>query len=161
MTDAPASPPPAQQPSGPNVTTRLAQSRTSLAFERTRLATDRTMMATLRTSFSMIGFGFTLFSFFRSLTAQNLMGPNVPERTPALFGMMLVLLGILVLAHGMWAEWRFRQRLEADRAQLTAEGMLPPEAPFPRGQVVVAGFLLLLLGLLAVLAMAARLGPSS
>jgi putative membrane protein len=147
--------------SGPNVTTRLAQSRTQLAFERTRLSIDRTMMATLRTSFSMIGFGFTLFSFFRAQVSAGVLGENLPQRAPALFGLMLVLLGILVLANGMWAEHRFRVRLQADRDRMTAEGLLPEEPPFPRGQVVIASFLLLLLGLLAVLAMAARMGPFS
>lgn len=145
--------------SGPNVTTRLAQSRTLLAFERTRLATDRTMMATLRTAFSMIGFGFTLFSFFRTLASKDLLGPAIPERAPALFGLTLVLLGILVLAHGLWSERTFRTRLAAERARMTEEGLLPPEPPFPRGQVVVSGFLLLLIGLFAVLAIAARIGP--
>ncbi len=148
-------------PTGPNITTRLAQQRTSLAFDRTRQASDRTMMATLRTSFSMIGFGFTLFSFFRTLGSQELLGPNVPERAPGLFGLALVLLGILVLAHGLWAERLFRARLASDRQRMTDEGMLPAEAPFPRGSITVAGFLLLLIGLFAVLAMAASLGPFS
>jgi putative membrane protein len=148
-------------PTGPGITTRLAQQRTSLAFDRTRQASDRTMMATLRTAFSMIGFGFTLFSFFRTLAAQDLLGPNVPERAPALFGLTLVLLGILVLAHGLWAERQFRTRLANDRQRMTDADLLPAEPPFPRGAVTVAGFLLLLIGLLAVLAMAASLGPFS
>ncbi|WP_416907387.1 MAG: YidH family protein [Polymorphobacter sp.] len=146
-------------PAGPNISTRLAQQRTSLAFDRTRQASDRTMMATLRTSFSLIGFGFTLFSFFRTLAAQDLLGPKVPERAPALFGLTLVLLGILVLAHGLWAERQFRLRLAAHRQQMTDEGLMPAEAPFPRGSITVAAFLLLLIGLFAVLAMAASLGP--
>lgn len=143
---------------GPNVATRLAQQRTALAFERTRLATDRTMMATLRTSFSMIGFGFTLFSFFRTLTTKDLLGPNVPERLPALAGIALVILGILVMGHGLWAERMFRKRLATDRQRMTDEGLLADEPPFPRGAVTVAGFLLLMFGLLALLAMATSLG---
>ena len=144
---------------GPNVTTRLAQSRTLLAFERTRLATDRTLMATLRTSFSMIGFGFTLFSFFRTLASKELLGPAIPERAPALFGLTLVVLGIVVLAHGLWSERQFRARLASERARMTTEGLLPDEPPFPRGAVTVAAFLLLFSGLVAVLAIAAQVGP--
>lgn len=146
-------------PTGPTAATLLAQHRTALAFERTRLATDRTMMATLRTSFSMIGFGFTLFTIFRTIGTEDILGAAVPERAPALFGLTLVLLGILVLAHGLWSERMFRMRLATERQRMTDEGLLPAELPFPRGSVTVAGFLLLLIGLLAVLAIAARLGP--
>ncbi len=142
-----------------NVATLLAQERTALAFERTRMATDRTMMATLRTSFSMVGFGFTLFSFFRVLASDDLLGETVPQGRPAMFGLALVLLGILVLAHGLWSESRFRTRLNAKRERLIAEGLLSPDEPMLHPAVNLSAFLLLLLALLAVLGMAARLGP--
>lgn len=142
-----------------SVSTRLAQARTQLSFQRTRMSTDRTLMSTLRTAFSMIGFGFTLFSFFRTLASKELLGPAIPERAPAMFGLALVLLGIVVLAHGLWSERQFRARLAADRARMTQDGLLPDEPPFPRGAVTISAFLLLLIGLFAVLAIAAQLGP--
>ncbi len=145
--------------SDPSTTTQLAQARTALAIERTRMATDRTMMATLRTAFSMIGFGFTLFSFFRTIKADDLLGTAVPVHAPARFGLALVVFGILVLAHGLWSERAFRTRLERRRDNMVAQGILPPDEPLPRSAIHLAALLLLLLGLLAVLGIAARAGP--
>jgi putative membrane protein len=144
----------------PDISTELAQERTILAFERSRQACDRTMMATLRTSFSMIGFGFTLFAFFRSLRSDELLGTSaVPDGSPARFGLALVTLGILVLSHGLWAETRFRRMLDKRRHDLEVRGVLPPQGPMPLPAIRAAGTLLLMLALLAVLAIAARIGP--
>ncbi|MCS6986123.1 MAG: DUF202 domain-containing protein [Sphingomonadaceae bacterium] len=147
------------EPTPPDASIRLAEERTALSFERTRLSADRTMMATLRTSFSMIGFGFTLFSFFRSLAAKDLLGEAVPERAPALFGLTLVVFGLLVLANGLFGDRAFRRWLHARRQALTREGLMPAEPPPSRPAVRLAAFLLLLLGLVTILGMAARIGP--
>jgi putative membrane protein len=145
--------------SGPSISTHLAQTRTALSFERTRMSTDRTMMSTLRTSFSMIGFGFTLFSFFRTIKGEDILGTAVPMRAPAWFGLSLVVLGILVLGHGLWSEQAFRKRLVERRDALIASGALPADAPMPGSAIRLAGMLLLLIALFAVLGIAARVGP--
>lgn len=116
-------------------------------------------MSTLRTSFSMIGFGFTLFSFFRTIKAEDVLGAAVPMRAPAWFGLSLIVLGILVLAHGLWSENAFRKRLVQRRAALMATGALPADEPMPGSAIRLAGMLLLMIAVLAVLGIAARIGP--
>lgn len=136
----------------------LACLRTSLAIERTQLAADRTLMATLRTSLSLIAFGFTLFSFFRMLAGDELLSSGLPERAPARFGLLLVLLGILVLVLGIRHELLVRRNLAAVRARLDAMGASNLPAG-PRLGMLAASFVLLLIGLVAVLAIAVREGP--
>jgi putative membrane protein len=139
--------------------TDLAKQRTLLSFERTRMAKDRTMFAMLRTSLSMIGFGFTIFSFFRTLGSHDMLGDAVPPQAPARFGLALVVMGILVLVHGIWFDRASVKRLDADRAELVAGGLLPETAPMPPSSIQFIGMLLLLLALFAILSMAARAGP--
>jgi putative membrane protein len=148
-----------RNPTEASVATLLAQQRTALAFERTLLATDRTLMATLRTSFSMIGFGFTLFTFFRTLKRDGVLEDALPTRSPTWFGLTLVVLGILVLAHGLWMERAYRARLTKRRDEMIAAGLLLPDESMPPSTIRFAGLLLLLIALLAVLGIAARVGP--
>jgi putative membrane protein len=163
------------EPSGPPDATQLAQERTQLAgdrtqiaqlrtllsFERTRMAIDRTMMATLRTALSLVSFGFTIFSFFRVLGGDDVLGAAIPEGAPARFGLALVVLGLLALAHGIWFDWAAVKRLETERAILVSQGYLPELKPISRSAIQLLALLLMLLGLLAILAMAARTGPLS
>jgi uncharacterized membrane protein YidH (DUF202 family) len=139
--------------------TEIAKQRTLLSFERTRMAADRTMFAMLRTSLSMVGFGFTIFSFFRTLAGEELLGDAVPDRAPARFGLALVALGIVVLIHGIWFERTTAKRLEADRAALIASGLMPAAAAMPQSSILWIAVLLLMIGLFAILSMALRAGP--
>lgn len=136
----------------------LACIRTSLAIERTRLAADRTLMAMLRTSFSLIGFGFTLFSFFRSLAGENLLYSGLPERAPARFGLVLVVIGLIVLILGIRHEILVRRKIEESERQMELLGA-PVDGNWPRSGMLLASILLLILGLVAVLAIAMREGP--
>jgi putative membrane protein len=129
--------------------TRMASVRTSAAFQRTRMAADRTLMAGIRTSLSMIGFGFTIFSFFRSLARDGLLRPGAPENAPAMFGLSLVSLGILVLSMALIGEWRFDRTLREQRDVFIAAGEMRADEPFPRSWVWLIGMLLLLVGLFA------------
>ncbi|MCG2841082.1 DUF202 domain-containing protein [Sandaracinobacter sp. RS1-74] len=129
--------------------TRMSSMRTTASFQRTRLSSDRTLMSSMRTSLSLIGFGFTIFSFFRSLGRDHLLGPNVPETAPALFGLSLVTLGVLVLALGIAADYRFNANLRRQRDGFLAEGILRPDDLYPRSWVLLIAFLLLLVGLAA------------
>ncbi|WP_448580391.1 YidH family protein [Thermaurantiacus sp.] len=136
----------------------LACIRTSLAIARTQLAADRTLMATLRTSLSLIGFGFTLFSFFRMLAGEEILYSGLPERAPARFGLTLVVLGIAVLALGIRHELAVRRHLADTQKALERLGHLQGQ-PWPRLGMLAACYLLLLIGLVAVLAIAIREGP--
>jgi len=130
--------------------TRLASMRTSMSFQRTRMSADRTLMSSLRTSLSMIGFGFTISSVFQGLRERELLGPHVPENAGGLFGLALIVLGILVLLFAIVAERRYMIILRRQRDALIADGLLTAEEPFPRSFVMVLAILLLLVGLLAV-----------
>lgn len=139
--------------------TSLAAVRTTLAFQRTRIAADRTMMAIMRTSLSLIGFGFTIFSFFRTLAGPDLLGDALPQAAPLRFGLALVVLGVLLLAIGMVADYRFNQSLRDQREALVKAGHLEGKDPFPRSLALIGAMLLLLVGLAAILAIMLRVGP--
>ena len=127
--------------------TRMASMRTTASFQRTRLSADRTLMSSMRTALSLIGFGFTIFSFFRSLGRDKLLGPGVPDHAPALFGLSLVTLGVLVLALGIAADFRFVAGLRRQRDGFLDEGLLRRDDLYPRSWVMLIAFLLLLVGI--------------
>ncbi len=130
--------------------TRMASVRTSAAFQRTRMAADRTLMAGIRTSLSMIGFGFTIFSFFRTLARDGLLREGAHENAPAMFGLSLVSLGILVLTFSLIGEWRFDRTLREQRQVFIDAGEMRADEPFPRSWVWLIGLLLLLIGLFVI-----------
>ncbi len=140
---------------------KMASLRTSLAVQRTRMAAERTLMATLRSSLSLIGFGFTIFSFFQGV-ASNLAGSSViPPRAPARFGLALVFIGVLVLLLGTLYHYRYMVQLRRQRAEFIESGYLPGTSAFPFSLSLVAAFLLLLVGLAAILSIMLRVGPFS
>jgi putative membrane protein len=138
---------------------KMASMRTSLAFQRTRMAADRTMMASLRTALSLIGFGFTIFSFFRTLAGNDLLGDALPPLAPARFGLALVALGVITLSLGIYGDVRFNQSLRRQRQTMIDAGLLPGDDDFPRSLALVSAFLLLLVGLFAILSITLRVGP--
>ena len=131
--------------------TRMASMRTTASFQRTRMSADRTLMSCVRTSLSMIGFGFTIFSFFRTLAKEELLGSQVPTHAPAQFGLALVSLGVLVLTIALVADFRFNASLRRQRQTFLDAGLLRPDDEFPRSWVWVIALLLLLVGLAAML----------
>ena len=134
----------------------LASERTALAFQRTCLASDRTLMATVRTSLSMIGFGFTIYSFFNVLSNSEF-GARIPQHTPTLFGMALILLGIVLLAAAIRGDVKFRREINDRRKTLSDQKLLPHLEPVPPSLAVLAAVLLLLIGILAILAIVLRI----
>jgi putative membrane protein len=140
--------------------TRMASVRTSAAFQRTRMAADRTLMAGIRTSLSMIGFGFTIFSFFRTLARDGLLREGAHENAPAMLGLSLVSLGILVLTFALIGEWRFDQTLRDQRQVFIDAGEMRADEPFPRSWVWLIGLLLLLIGLFVIGNMALSLAQA-
>lgn len=141
----------------PNVANLLAAERTALAFERNALASDRTLMATVRTSLSLIGFGFTIYSFFTAISGTYMLDGRIPPRTPVVFGMALILLGIILLSAAIRADVKFRRSTNKRREELSAQKLLPPVDALPPSLAVLAAVLLLLIGLSAILAIVLRL----
>jgi putative membrane protein len=130
--------------------TRMASVRTSAAFQRTRMAADRTLMAGIRTSLSMISFGFTIFSFFRTLVRDGLLREGAAENAPALFGLTLASMGILVLVFALIGEWRFNRSLAEQRQVFIDAGEMRADEFFPKSWAWVIGLMLLMIGLLVV-----------
>lgn len=138
---------------------KLASYRTTIALQRTRMAADRTLMAVLRTSLSMIGFGFTIYGFFSSFvrreTARGLLSPEAPSR----FGLALVSLGVLLLVIGIFNHYNYMQMLRRQRAELIEVGTLRADDPYPVSLALIVAFLLVLVGVLALVSILFRMGP--
>ncbi len=140
---------------------KMASLRTSLAVQRTRMAAERTLMATMRTSLSLIGFGFTIFSFFQGFVTTPIAGGIIPPRAPARFGLALIFIGVLVLLLGTAFHYTYMVQLRRQRAEFIARGYLPGTSSFPISMSLVTSFLLLLVGLAAILSIMLRIGPFS
>jgi putative membrane protein len=140
---------------------KMASLRTSLSVQRTRMAAERTLMATLRTSLSLIGFGFTIFSFFQGMSSGLIGEGVIRARAPARFGLALVFIGVLVLLLGTLFHYRYMVQLRRQRAEFIERGYLPGTSSFPISMSLVTSFLLLLVGLAAILSIMLRVGPFS
>jgi putative membrane protein len=141
---------------GGEVNTELASSRTVLAFERTSFAADRTLMAIVRTSLALIGFGFTIFTFFHTLSEKYL---QLPAQAPRRFGGALIVLGVIMLILGILnyrqeAKQRRSQRQELFDLKLVHQPEIAKYSPS-----IIVAILLLLVGLIAILRVAAEVGP--
>lgn len=140
---------------------KMASLRTSLAVQRTRMAAERTLMATMRTSLSLIGFGFTIFTFFQRVSDGPVGVGIIPPRAPARFGLALVFIGVLVLLLGTLYHVQYMLQLRRQRKEFIGRGYLPGTSSFPLSMSLVAAFLLLLVGLAAILSIMLRVGPFS
>ncbi len=116
-------------------------------------------MAVQRTALSMIGFGFTIYSFFRSIIDKGVLGKALPSAAPARFGLTLISLGVIALALGIANHYRYMRELRDQRADLIAKGFMTGTDSFPVSLALVVAFLLLLLGLVAILSIIFRAGP--
>ena len=137
----------------------LSSNRTSLSLERTRMSTDRTLMSVIRTSLSLISFGFTIFQVFRKLAQQPELHGAVPVNSARNFGMSLVLLGVGLLAAGLFSHRQLISELRNDRGRLLDLGLLHEGPRYRTSPTAVVALLLLLIGLVALLGMFLRLGP--
>jgi len=140
---------------------KMASLRTSLAVQRTRMAAERTLMATMRTSLSLLGFGFTLFTFFQGTLSGTVGVGVIPPRAPARFGLALVFIGVLVLVLGTGYHFQYISQLRQQRAEFIELGYLRGKSSFPLSMSLVTAFLLLLVGLAAILSIMLRMGPFS
>ena len=139
-----------------DVNTELAARRTGMAFQRTRLAEDRTLMAVIRTSLSLIGFGFTIFQFFQRLREQDVI---TKAAAPRHFGLALVALGVLMLLFGIAYHVQFMLGLRRLRQSMRDERLIHGETVFPVSLTLITAFLLLLVGIAAIVSMEFQIGP--
>ena len=129
------------------IATELASRRTGMSFQRTRMSADRTLMSVIRTSLSLIAFGFAINQLFN--LAQSARG----------FGTTLVVVGIVMLALGIFFHVRFILGLRDTRTEMMADGLLHGQSAFPPSLVLITAVLLLLIGLGAFISMVFHVGP--
>lgn len=143
---------------GGDASTELSANRTAMSFERTALSSDRTLMAGVRTSLALIGFGFTIFQFFHALNTKYSDGA-LPSHAPRRFGLALIILGVVMLSVGILNHWHETKARRARRQSLFERNLVhSPEVKKLNSATVVA-VLLLIVGLLSILSVAARVGP--
>jgi putative membrane protein len=127
-----------------------------MAFQRTRMSADRTLMSVMRTSLSLIGFGFTIFQVFQKLKdSGTIQGDHAPRR----FGTALVVLGVALLAGGIFYHVSYMADLRRTRATMRDEGLVHAETTFPISLSLITAVLLFLLGLFAIMSMSFSAGP--
>jgi putative membrane protein len=132
------------------VSTELSRRRTGMSFQRTRMSADRTLMSVIRTALSLIGFGFTIFQVFeKARDAKLLANASAPRN----FGIALVLLGIGMLVLGIVYHLQFMRALRKTRVQMSADGLIHGESPFPPSLTLITALALLAIGIAAIVNM--------
>jgi putative membrane protein len=135
----------------------LSSRNTGLALQRTRMSADRTLMSVIRTSLSLLSFGFTISQIFQKLTESNVLhGDSTAGRH---FGAALVLVGIAMLVLGIAYHLQFMLALRSSRRQLTKDGLIHGESPFPPSLTLITAVILLGISVAAVLSMLFHIGP--
>ena len=131
--------------------TELSMRRTGMSIHRTRMSADRTLMSEIRTSLSLIGFGFTIYQAFQKLyEAGTIPRPEAARN----FGAALVVLGILIIAGGIWRHIQFATELRRSRARMAEQGLIHGESTYPVSVTFIVSVLLLLVGLAAIVSIA-------
>ena len=138
------------------ISVELSERRTGMSFQRTRMSADRTLMSVIRTALSLISFGFTIYQVFQKLRDQNVISGAAPARN---FGVALVSLGIAMLVLGIIYHVQFMLGLRAERASMTAAGLVHGESGFPTSLTLITALLLLLIGAAAIGSMVFGWGP--
>ena len=114
-------------------------------------------MSVIRTSLSLISFGFTIYQFFERMSQTNAIAAGSGQARR--FGLSLVVLGLVMLLVGIGYDIAFMSGLRSLRAKLAGEGLIHAETQFPRSYTLVVAFLLLVIGVLAVMSLAFHVGP--
>ncbi len=136
--------------------TELSMRRTGMSFQRTRMSADRTLMSVIRTSLSLISFGFTIFQVFQKLRDA---GTLAHAAAPRNFGIALVCLGIAMLVLGIVYHTQFMVGLRRERHAMAAEGLIHAESGFPPSMTLITAFILLVIGVVAIVSMVFQIGP--
>jgi uncharacterized membrane protein YidH (DUF202 family) len=137
--------------------TEMSMRRTGMSFQRTRMSAERTLMSVIRTSLSLISFGFTIFQLIRGLKDSGTV--KVGEHAAANFGVTLVGLGILLLVVGIVYQIQFMLGLRQERAEMHEEGLIYAQSRFPPSFTLVTAFVLLAIGVFAIVSMIFQIGP--
>jgi uncharacterized membrane protein YidH (DUF202 family) len=137
--------------------TEMSMRRTGMSFQRTRMSAERTLMSVIRTSLSLISFGFTIFQLIRGLRESKVI--NVGEHAASNFGVTLVGLGILMLVVGIIYHIRFMLGLRHEREEMHAEGLIHAQSRFPGSFTLATAFVLLAIGVFAIISMIFGVGP--
>ena len=138
------------------ISVELSARRTGMSFQRTRLSADRTLMSVIRTALSLIGFGFTIYQVFHKAAEAGMLKSS---SAPLNFGVALVLLGIAMLAAGIFYHLKFMVGLRREREQMKSDGLIHAESVYPVSLTLIVALLLLLIGVLAILSMVYGVGP--
>lgn len=138
------------------ISVELSARRTGMSFQRTRMSADRTLMSVIRTSLSLISFGFTIYQVFEKLRDT---GTLAHAAAPRNFGVALVALGIAMLVLGIIYHVQFMIGLRHERADMAHAGLIHAQSKFPPSMTLVTAFLLLGLGMAAILSMVFQRGP--
>ena len=139
------------------ISVELSSRRTGMSFQRTRMSADRTLMSVIRTSLSLISFGFTIFQLIHGLKGSNVI--VVSEHAARNFGVSLVSLGILMLVVGIIYHVQFMLGLRQEREEMHAEGLIYAQSRFPVSFTLATAFVLLAIGVVAILSMVFGIGP--
>ena len=127
-----------------------------LRFElRSRLIeADRVVMQVVQTSLSLIGFGFTINAFFNDAVSRGLArSGDVNARR---LGASLLMLGVVLLAGGIWSQARYRRDLYRRYRGRRMRSGLAAAIQRNASPAVATAILLLGIGLAAVLVVALR-----
>jgi len=139
-----------------DVNTELSSRRTGMSFQRTRMSADRTLMSVIRTSLSLIGFGFTIAQVFEKLRDQNVITRAYAPRN---FGLALVGLGVVMLVLGIVYHVQFMLELRHLRESMREDGLVHGESRFPVSLTLITALILLVIGVVAIVSIAFRVGP--
>lgn len=139
-----------------HVTVELSSRRTDMSFLQTRMTADQTLMSVIRTSLALMSFGFAMYQFFTKLTDQKMLTATAAPRN---FGSALVYLGVGMIAVGITFHIQFMWRLRRERQEMRAAGLLHDENGFPLSFTLVVAFLLLFLGVGAIISVSFGTGP--
>jgi uncharacterized membrane protein YidH (DUF202 family) len=139
--------------------TEMSSRRTGMSFQRTRMSADRTLMSVIRTALSLISFGFTIYQFFQHLVQAKVM--NGETNAARNFGLALIILGVAMVAVGIFYHVQFMLGLRHERVAMTGSGLVHAESNFPPSFTLLVAVLLLLLGLTALANLIFRIGPFS
>ena len=138
------------------ISVELSARRTGMSFQRTRMSADRTLMSVIRTSLSLICFGFTIYQVFEKLREA---GTLAHAAAPRNFGVTLVALGIAMLVLGIVYHIQFMVGLRHEREAMRDDELIHAESIFPPSMTLITAFLLLLIGIAAILSMVFQIGP--
>lgn len=125
--------------------TGMSMRRTGLSIDRTRMSAERTLMSFIRTALSLISFGFTIHQAFQKLVEARVMEASTAPRN---FGMALILIGVLLLAGGIYRHVQFALGLRRLQAESSEHG-LAEKSPYPFSITLAAAVALMLVGVAA------------